>query len=123
VGDRDLKIPKNKLIRFYEVVTIYWLTQINEIVLLGLWGLTIYYGWFGTVDLPYLIKLFNNLVLVMVAIIVNRAWARASLSKVRRATEDEISSVLDNPELRNDLGKRIAGICRDYAIPYEEPQD
>jgi hypothetical protein len=34
VGDQDMKIPKNKLTRFYEVITLYWLTQINEIVLL-----------------------------------------------------------------------------------------
>ncbi len=36
VGDRNLKIPKNKLVRFYEVVIVYWLTQINEIVLLAI---------------------------------------------------------------------------------------
>lgn len=43
VGDRDSKIPKNKLVRFYEVITLYWLTQINEIVvcMLGI-AVTVY---------------------------------------------------------------------------------
>jgi hypothetical protein len=36
VGDEHMKIPKNKVLRFYEMVTVYWLTQINEIVAISL---------------------------------------------------------------------------------------
>lgn len=120
VGDRDLKIPKNKLVRFYEVVTVYWLTQINEIVLLAVSAMIVYYGSRGPVDVSYRTTLFNDLVIVIVAFIVNRAWARASLGKVRRATEEEIRAILDNADLRNDLERRLVRICQDYSIPYGE---
>jgi hypothetical protein len=120
VGDRDLKIPKNKLVRFYEVVTVYWLTQINEIVLLALSAVIIYYGFRGPVDLAYRTTLFNDMALFMVLFLLNRIWVRASRSKVRRATEDEIRAILDSDELRNDLERRLVRICQDYAVPYGE---
>jgi hypothetical protein len=60
VGDRDLKIPKNKLLRFYEVVTIYWLTQINEIVILFLAILLIVCRFVGPADLSYRTLLLND---------------------------------------------------------------
>jgi hypothetical protein len=123
VGDRDLKIPKNKLIRFYEVVTVYWLTQINEIVLLGVSALILYYAVFGPADLSYRPKLLNDLFIAIAVFILNRAWAQASLTKVRRATEDEIASILDSPDLKNDLELRVRRICQDYAIPYGEIQN
>jgi hypothetical protein len=120
VGDRDLKIPKNKLVRFYEVVTVYWLTQINEIVLLAVSAIIVYYGFRGPVDVSYRTKLFNDLVIVIAAFLVNRAWVRASRGKVRRATEEEIWAILDSAELRSDLEGRLVRICQDYSIPYGE---
>ncbi len=120
VGDRDLKIPKNKLVRFYEVVTVYWLTQINEIVLAAVSAMVVYYSFRGPVDVSYRTTLFNDLVIVMVAFVVNRTWVRASRGKVRRATEEEIWAILDNADLRNDLERRLVLICQDYSIPYGE---
>jgi hypothetical protein len=120
VGDRDLKIPKNKLVRFYEVVTVYWLTQINEIVLLALSAMVVYYGFRGPSEILYRTTLFSDLVIVIVAFVVNRAWVRSSRSKVRRATEEEIWAILDSPDLRNDLERRLVRICQDYSIPYGE---
>jgi hypothetical protein len=123
VGDRDLKIPKNKLVRFYEVVTVYWLTQVNEIVLLALSAIIVYYGFRGPADVHYRTTLFNDLVIVIAAFIVNRAWVRSSLGKVRRATEEEIWAILDNAALRNDLERRLERICQDYSIPYGEAHE
>jgi hypothetical protein len=34
VGDRDMKIRKNLVVRFYEVITKYWLTQLLEVAAL-----------------------------------------------------------------------------------------
>ncbi|MGA2148321.1 MAG: hypothetical protein ABSH49_25520 [Bryobacteraceae bacterium] len=118
VRDRDLKIPKNKVIRFYEVVTVYWLTQINEIVLLSLALLIVGYGYKGPAELWYRTLLFKHLVFIFVAFILNRTWVRASRNKVRRATAEEIRAILDDEELSKDLETRLAKICRDYSIPY-----
>jgi hypothetical protein len=123
VGDRDVRIPKNKLVRFYEVVTVYWLTQVNEIVLLTVSAIIVYYRFLGPVDVSYRTILFNDLVIVLVAFIVNRAWARSSLSKVRRATEEEIAAILDNSDLRSDLEVRFSDICKDYSIPYDKAHE
>jgi hypothetical protein len=118
VGDRDLKIPKNRLVRFYEVVTVYWLTQINEFVLLLLAGATIAYSRWGPVELGYRMRLFNDLVAVFVAFALNRWWVGISRAKVRRATEEEIRAILDDPNLRGDLERRLVEVCRDYSVPY-----
>jgi uncharacterized membrane protein len=118
VRDRDLKIPKNKVIRFYEVVTIYWLTQINEIVLLALAFLIAGYGYTGPVELGYRTLLFKDLVFIFALFIFNRIWVRASRDKVRRATAEEIRAILDDEELSKDLETKLAKICRDYSLPY-----
>lgn len=120
VGDRDLKIPKNKLVRFYEVVTVYWLTQINEIVLLGVSAIIITFRYRGPIDLGYRTMLFDSLVIVITAFLLNRIWARASLAKVRRATEEEIWAILEDSGLKSDLEKRLKSLCGDYSIPYDE---
>jgi hypothetical protein len=118
VGDRDPKIPKNKLVRFYEVITIYWLTQINEIVILGLTSLIIGCRYFGPTDLTYRSLLGKDLIAVVIVFILNRVWVRASLNKVRRATEEEILAILDTPELQIDLEQRLEQLCKYYSIPY-----
>lgn len=120
VGDRDLKIPKNKLVRFYEVITIYWLTQINEIVLLIISAIIIIFRFLGPLDLAYRTVLFNSLAIVIAAFLLNRAWARASLNKVRRATEEEIWAIIEDPDLKGDLEGRLKKLCEDYSIPYDE---
>jgi len=120
VGDRDLKIPKNKLVRFYEVVTVYWLTQINEIVLLGVSAIIIIFHYRGPIALAYRTMLFDSLMIVIAAFLLNRVWARTSLAKVRRATEEEIWAILENPDLKSDLERRLKSLCEDYSIPYDE---
>jgi hypothetical protein len=120
VGDRDLKIPKNKLVRFYEVITVYWLTQINEIILLALTLTIIFYRYCGPAESAYRTMLFDNLAFVVAAFVLNRAWVRASIAKVRRATEEEIWAILDDPALRSDLERHLQRLCKDYSIPYGE---
>lgn len=118
VGDRDLKIPKNKLIRFYEVVTVYWLTQVNEIVLLVLTIGVFIYRFSGPANLSYRTLLCNDLLLLAVLWMLNRLWVISSRGKVRHGTEDEIKAILDNPELKRDLEVKLHKLCADYNIPY-----
>lgn len=120
VGDRDLKIPKNKLVRFYEVVTVYWLTQINEIVLVLLIAAIVLYRYQGPATLAYRTQLLNDCVVVGCCFILNRVWARSSKEKVRRATEEEIRAIHDDAALLKDLERRLGLVCHDYSIPYEQ---
>jgi hypothetical protein len=120
VGDRDLKIAKNKLVRFYEVVTVYWLTQINEIVLVLLTLLIVVYRYLGPADLAYRTRLLDVFVAVGCGLILNRMWAGSSKEKVRHATEEEIRAIHDDAALLKDLDRRLGRVCRDYSIPYEQ---
>jgi hypothetical protein len=120
VGDRDLKIPKNKLVRFYEVVTLYWLTQINEIVVLLVVSTIVLYRYQGPATLTYRTQLLDDFVVVGCFFILNRVWAHSSKGKVRRATEEEIRAIHGDAVLLKDLECRLGRVCHDYSIPYEK---
>lgn len=123
VADRDLKIPKNKVVRFYEVVTKYWYSQINEVILLVLGVVVVVYRFTGPAQIAYRTKLLNVCLILALAFLVNRLWRRHSLKNVRIATEDEIRAIHDNPELNTDLKNRLVKLCFDYGIPYNETPD
>ena len=118
VGDRDSKIPKNRLVRFYEVVTVYWLTQINELTLLLLLASVGFYRFKSPAELTYRSMLLTDLLVLCGLFALNRMWARFSKAKVRRATEEEIRAIHDNAELLKALGERLVKLCSDYSIPY-----
>jgi len=119
VGDIDLKIPKNKLVRFYEVVTVYWLTQINEIVIFGMFMLVALYRAFGPNDPSYRTRLVTDLLILAVAFLLNRLWSRSILVKVRHATEQEIRAIHENKDLRADLKARLIALCTQYNVWYD----
>lgn len=120
VGDRDLKIPKNKLVRFYEAITLYWLTQINEVVLILLLGLISLYHFI--VNSPvvtvssYQSSLFNNTLILILLFCLNRFWVRSTLQRVRLATEEEIRSIIEDH--KEELKEKIKQLCSHYNIPY-----
>jgi hypothetical protein len=118
VGDRDLKIPKNRLVRFYEAITPYWLTIINEIVLLFLIALIAVYRFVGPPDLAYRTALLTNCLIVGFVFIGNRLAMQRYLALVRTATSEEIRAIHEDPELVADLGCRLANLCSDYGVPY-----
>src|SRR3990172_1553394 len=92
VGDRDLKIAKNLLVRFYERVTIYWMTQMNELVLIGMAALLGAYWllspWVVThADMAsYSRRLLAILLAIAICFALNRVWVRTSREAVREAT-------------------------------------
>lgn len=107
VGDRDLKIPKNALVRFYEVVTLYWLTQINEIVLVLLVAMILICRFVGPSDLSYRTALLSDLLIVIGIWLLSRIWIQASREKVRRATEDEIAAIHRDADLLQQLEQKL----------------
>ncbi len=119
VGDRDSLIGKNKLVRFYEVVTIYWLTQMNELILLFLLLLAVAYRVIGPTNPEYRASLLDAVLIIVGALVANRVWVYLARNKVRQATDDEIDAIIE--EHREDLGRRIRSVCEEYGIPFQEP--
>ncbi|MFH2107609.1 MAG: hypothetical protein ABII93_02970 [Chrysiogenia bacterium] len=117
VGDRDLKIPKNLLIRFYEVVTIYWLTQIIEFIIVFLTLISAIYFSLWSTDSLFCINLNKVLFTLILFFILNRVWKNCILKQVKIATIAEIRAIHDNPVLLSDLLKRLQNVCTDYKIP------
>lgn len=121
VGDRDLKIGKNLLVRFYERVTIYWMTQMNELVLIGTTGLVGVYWLLGPwvvtpADMAsYSRRLLSVLLVVAISFALNRMWVRTSREAVREATAREIEAIITNH--REDLRDQVRAVCQKYAIP------
>jgi hypothetical protein len=120
VGDRDVKIGKNKLVRFYEVITRYWLTQINEIVIISLGIVIAIYAYRGPADSAYRGLLLKDCGILVLAFLLNKWLTRVALGKVRRATEEEIRAIHEDEKLRGELESRLRALCSNYHIPYIE---
>ena len=118
VGDRDPKIPKNKLVRFYEVITLYWLTQLNELLILLMLIAAGVYQLAGPADPGYRTRLLRASLILVALLVANRAWIRSAREKTRSRTEDEILAIHENH--LEDLQERLVKLCQDYHIPYEE---
>ena len=117
VQDRGTKIEKNKLVRFYEVVTRYWLTQINEIVLLLLFTFIAICRFFGPHEASFHTSLLDSSIILVVVFVLNRAWIRSDRERVRRATDAEIDAIIQDH--KENLGGRIRRLCSQYGIQYE----
>lgn len=120
VGDVDTRIPKNRLIRFYEVITTYWLTQINELLLvLLLFACTAYaLTEFTRVDHAYAVRLLWTTLVIIGLLALNRLWIHRERESVCRATSDEIQAIHDDEQLKTDLAGRFRAVCEDYGMPY-----
>jgi hypothetical protein len=116
VGDRDNKIGKNLLVRFYERVTVYWLTQINEIVIVACLLVALWFAWSPSADQAYTTGLLRSIVVLLVAFFLNRVWIWTSLESVRHATEEEIKAI--HASHNQDLENRLRALCNEYGVPY-----
>jgi hypothetical protein len=116
VRDRDNRIAKNLLVRFYEKVTVYWLTQVNEILIVTLLPIGLCFAWFTPVDPQYQNRLWKTIIALIVAFVLNRIWAKSSRENVRLATEEEIKAI--HSQYLVDLETALKEVCRDYGITY-----
>jgi hypothetical protein len=55
---------------------------------------------------------------LVLAFLLNRVWTRHTLGKVRRATEEEIRAIHEDPKLSAELESRLKTLCSNYRIPY-----
>ena len=92
-GERQYPITKNLLVRFYESVTKYWITQINEILLIGAFILDLFYFFiYRLLQLPIDRVAVWSLILP-IFFLLNRIAAEQAKKAVRRATLDEIEDI------------------------------
>jgi hypothetical protein len=92
-GEPEFPITKNLLVRFYESVTKYWITQINEILLIGVFILDmLHFFIYRHLQLPIDRIAVWGLVLPIL-FFFNRIAADQSRNRVRRATLDEIEDI------------------------------
>jgi hypothetical protein len=116
VGDRDLKIGKNLLVRFYERITIYWMTQINEVVIVAVVFLVTAYWLFGFSNdvAPYGRNLLGVLLFAVACFGLNRLWVANSREAVREATAREIDAIIQGH--LEDLRGRVRAFCQQHSI-------
>jgi hypothetical protein len=106
-GQHDHKINENLILRFYEAVTKYWLTQINEVLLIAALAIDFIYLWVYQ-DLNADSSRVAITCFVLIACwVLNRASAQLFLRSVRRATLDEIEDIHSRylPQLEDELKK------------------
>lgn len=112
-GDGELRISSNLRVRFYERILKYWMTQINEILLLCS---------YVTIVIATIKKSTNPGVLLITTLVVfglfifNRMLAYIFRNSVRQTTIDEIEEIHDKflPQLNDELEK----LHEKYGINY-----
>ncbi len=117
VGDQQHRVGKNLLVRFYERITIYWLTQVNEIVIALLIGLIGFYRFFGPPEPPqYYAQLLTVLLVLVLLFIINRLWMHTTREASRKITVEQLDQITANhlPELE----QRLRTLCGKHQIPF-----
>jgi len=116
VGDGKPGIQENTRIRFYEKITWYWVTQLNEIfislflICTPLYVLAYSSNSMSTADLA-------TFILVLIALwVINRWLIRLTRKATTEATLDEIEEILSKPENVNDLKKQYKKLCTTYRL-------
>ena len=116
VGDGKKGIEENTRIRFYERVTWYWFTQINEILILVFLLIVPVYviAYSGSSMTTSNLAVF---MLVLVALgLMNRWFIRLTLKATAQATLDEIEEILTKQENIQSLKERYIQLCSSYKI-------
>jgi hypothetical protein len=113
------RIPDNLRVRFYERVTKYWLSIVNEMVTLVLVSLIGALRFVGPSTSEYRTMLLNALCLLILFFVLNRLWARATIRSVRIATIAQIAAI--HAQHHADLETRLVGFCSTYGIPISTP--
>lgn len=116
VGDDKGRVSKNAVVRFYEAVVKYWVTQINELFCIFSFVLTFVYFWFyRSLGLP-IDNLIGTIFLVAFLFAVNRYAVRRSRQNVRPATADEIKEIHQN--FAHELEDKIKEVHAKYGLTY-----
>jgi hypothetical protein len=116
-GDRDAKIKQNLIVRFYERITKYWLTQTVEVASLVLVAVTGGYGmtFYGPKDG----KRAVSLILVAIAVIViNRIVAWRLRIGVWEATKAEIEDI--HSSCKDEFESCLEQFCSEHGCAFKQ---
>jgi hypothetical protein len=115
VGDRDTKIRKNLVVRFYEVITKYWLAQLLEIAALLVVLVDVPYA---LVELlmgkPFRPALYWTLVAALGAWLLARVAALRIRPLVARRTNDQIEAI--HKDFTAEFRKAVADFFAAHGI-------
>lgn len=115
VRDRDPQISRNTIVRFYERITKYWLSQMSEVVFLLTLCLAFAYWTIGQVEeWPGLAFPIVALVLAISGWILSRLSALVLRREVRKATEEEIRAI--HIERSEEFREALAAFCRQEGV-------
>lgn len=112
--DYEPQINQNLLVRFYERVTKYWLSQLAEVALILLAILTVAYGIleFLMWGLAFPVRLLWFLISIAVVFLVVK-WISIVLRKtVWDATRDEIEAIIHH----KDFNARLTEFCDEVGL-------
>jgi uncharacterized membrane protein len=116
VGDREMKIRKNLVVRFYESITKYWLSQIGEIAAIIFLSLLIVY---------FICSLFasnisftkSHIIAAIIASIILGLFKILS-TRLRKAatikTKDQIDDI--HKRFMNDLQNQFTSFCKEHNV-------
>lgn len=105
--DYEPKINQNLLVRFYERVTKYWLSQLAEVSLIMLAILTVAYGILEYLiwGLDFPIRLLWLVLIVIVIFIVVKRISITLRRTVWDATKDEIEAIISHRDFKKRMTK------------------
>ncbi len=116
VGDLKGGIEENTRIRFYERVTWYWITQLNEIFILVFLITTPVFVLF-TSGANFNLHRFAIFMLILITLgLFNRWLVRRSLMATTEATQDEINEILAKPKNVKTLRQRFIKLCKENKL-------
>ncbi len=116
VHDINPKIRQNTLVRFYERITNYWVTQVCEIFLyLTLIVSVLYLPLYRRLNLPWRSPI-SAILLAAGLLAVNAHFADRVRVSVQKATEEEIREIHENHMA--DLEQRVSAISKRFGLSY-----
>jgi hypothetical protein len=116
VHDRDPKIKQNTLVRFYERITNYWVTQAYEVFLcVVLIVAVVYLPLYRRMNLPWRSPI-SGILLTVGLLALNAYLADRARLSVQKSTEEEIQEIHQNH--RGDLEQRVSTISKRFGLSY-----
>ncbi len=117
-ADRDARIGQNFLVRFYERITKYWLTQVAEVALLLLAFLTALYAGIWR-DWPWPASTAILMLMIILGLFIgNRLLAYLARRSVWEATQAEIQAI--HSKCGADFKKALAKLGDEYGFPIDQ---
>jgi hypothetical protein len=120
-GDGEHRIEENTRVRFYESVLKYWITQINELLMiLFVVFVFIYIFIYRGLSLP-LEPLFIAMFILVLVFIANRLAIQPIKKTIRQRTLSEIEEI--HEKYLDVLEQELRKLCAKFSLAYAKDKD